>query len=69
LAKELDLDIEKFNRDRNSKTVKDRLNADIAEANKYGFRGTPTFEMNGVVFTGTRSSSYFNNIIKQFLEQ
>ncbi len=69
LAKELDLDIEKFNADRNSKTVEEKLNADIAEANKYGLRGTPTFVMNGVVVTGTRSQSYFNNIIKRLLEQ
>ena len=65
LAKELDLDIEKFNADRNSKTVEERLNADIAEANKRGFRGTPTFVINGVVVTGSRSQSYFNNIIKR----
>ena len=69
LAKELDLDIEKFNADRNSKTVEEKLNADIDEANNHGFRGTPTFVMNGVVVTGTRSQSYFNNIIKRLLEQ
>jgi protein-disulfide isomerase len=69
LAKELDLDIEKFNADRNSKTIEEKLNADIAEADKHGFRGTPTFVINGVVVTGTRSQSYFNNIIKRLLEQ
>ena len=69
LAKELDLDIEKFNADRNSKTIEEKLNADIAEANKHGFRGTPTFVINGVVVTGTRSQLYFNNIIKRLLEQ
>ena len=69
LAKELDLDIEKFNTDRNSKTVGEKLNADIAEANKHSLRVSPTFIMNGVVVTGTRSQSYFNNIIKRLLEQ
>jgi len=69
LARELDLDIEKFNADRNSKTVEEKLNADIAEANKHGFRGTPTFVMNGVVVKGTRYQSYFNNILKRLLEQ
>jgi predicted DsbA family dithiol-disulfide isomerase len=65
----LDLDIDKFNKDRNSKTVEDLLNADIAEADKLGLRGTPTFVINGVVVTGTRSQSYFNNIIQRLLEQ
>lgn len=69
LAKELDLDIERFNADRSSKTVEEKLNVDIAEANKHGFRGTPTFVINGVVVTGTRSQLYFDNIIKRLLEQ
>ncbi len=69
LAKELDLDIDRFNTDRNSKTVEDQLNADIAEANKHSLSGTPTFVMNGVVVTGVRSQSYFSNIMKQLLEQ
>ena len=69
LAKELDLDIDRFNTDRNSKTVEDQLNADIAEANKHSLHGSPTFVMNGVVVTGTRSQSYFNNIMKRLLEQ
>lgn len=69
LAKELDLDIEKFNADRNSKTVEGKLNADITEANKHNIHSTPTFVMNGVVVTGSRSRSYFNNIIKLLLEQ
>ena len=69
MAKKLDLDIDKFNSYRNSKMVEEKLNADIAEANKHGFSGTPTFVMNEVVVTGSRSQSYFNNIIKRFLEQ
>jgi protein-disulfide isomerase len=69
LAKELDLDIDKFNKDRNSKTVEDLLSADIAEADKLGLRGTPTFVIDGVVVTGTRSQPYFNNIIQRLLEQ
>jgi protein-disulfide isomerase len=69
LAKELDLDIDQFNTDRNSKMVEEKLNEDIAEANKQGFRSTPTFVINGVVVTGTRSQSYYNNIIKRLLEQ
>jgi predicted DsbA family dithiol-disulfide isomerase len=69
LAKELHLDIDRFNTDRNSKTVEDQLNADIAEANENSLRSTPTLVMNGVLVTGTRSQSYFNNIMKRLLEQ
>ncbi len=69
LAKELNLDIERFNRDRNSKTVEDQLNADIAEAQKHNFRGTPTFVMNGVVIAGAQPRPYFDNVMKRLLEQ
>lgn len=68
LAKELNLDIEQFNTDRNSKTIEQQLNADIAEAQKHNFRGTPTFVINGVVVAGAQPQSYFENVIKRLLE-
>jgi protein-disulfide isomerase len=68
LAKELNLDIERFNADRKSKTIEQQLSADIAEAQKHNFRGTPTFVMNGVVVAGAQSRPYFENVIKRLLE-
>lgn len=69
LAKELNLNIERFNKDRNSKTVEEQLNRDIAEAEKHNFSSTPTFVMNGVVIIGARTQTYFEDIIKRLLEE
>ena len=66
-AQELNLDIERFNADRNSKTAEDQLNADLAEAQKHNFRGTPTFVINGVVVAGAQPRSYFEDVIKRLL--
>jgi protein-disulfide isomerase len=69
VAEKLGLDIKKFNDDRNSKMIEDQLNADIAEAQKHNFRGTPTFVMNGVIVEGAKPRAYFDNIIKRLLEE
>jgi len=69
LAEELGLDIGKFNSDRNSKSVEEQLNADLAEAQKHNFRGTPTFVVNGVVVPGAQPRSYFDDVIKRLLPE
>lgn len=45
-AKELNLDIETFSNDIKSKSVKDKLNRDVALAKKAGATGTPTILLN-----------------------
>jgi protein-disulfide isomerase len=47
LAKDLDLDLEKFDTDRKSEAVADAVAADRKQADKLGLRGTPTIYING----------------------
>lgn len=48
LAKQLSLDVEKFNKDRNSDEVKRKVADDLAAGNALGVNATPTFFLNGV---------------------
>ena len=47
IAPELQLDIEKFTADINSKKVTQKINKDLADAQKAGVTGTPTIFING----------------------
>lgn len=46
-ARQLGLDMEKFNQDIELKEVKDRIERDKMEGTKLGIQGTPTFFLNG----------------------
>ena len=46
-AKELNLDLEKFNKDRDSKSVKDKVSADLLSGQQAQVNATPTFYLNG----------------------
>jgi protein-disulfide isomerase len=48
LATELKLDIDTFNKDRNSDTVKRKVSDDLAAGNQLGVNATPTFYVNGI---------------------
>ena len=62
-AKELGLNIQKFNADRNSKEVEDIVKADAEQANKLGFNGTPGFALNGVKILGAYPQDHFEKVI------
>lgn len=47
LAGQLGLDLAKFNKDRESESVKKRVNDDVAVGNLVGINATPTFFLNG----------------------
>lgn len=51
IAEDLDLDLEQFNRDRNSPEAKAAINEDLTLAQKVGIRGTPFFALNGQVLS------------------
>lgn len=51
-AKNLNLDVDQFNRDRNSQAAETAISQDIQLAESLGITGTPFFVMNGEVFTG-----------------
>ena len=52
-AKNLGLDVQKFNQDRGSKAAEAAIAQDVQMAEKLGVDGTPFFVMNGNIFSGS----------------
>jgi protein-disulfide isomerase len=52
LAQSLSLDLDKFNRDRNSEAAKTAVQKDVELGQTLGIRGTPTYIFNGLLFSG-----------------
>jgi protein-disulfide isomerase len=63
-AKKLGLDIAKFNRDRTSSAAETAIAADLALAEKLQINGTPTFIMNGQLFSGAVPIEDFEQRLK-----
>ena len=68
-AKELDLDIEQFNKDRKSEASKEAVEKDMADGKEVGVRGTPYFLINGVGLSGAQPLQNFERIIKRLQEE
>ena len=67
-AKEIGLDVEQFKQDAASKAVKDRVAADLAEAEKLGVTGTPAFFINGRFLSGAQPFASFKRVVDSNLE-
>lgn len=67
LAKDLGLDVEKAAKDAKSEAVKNKIEADIAEAKKFGIEGTPAYLINGVPLRGAYPIEAFEKIITKLL--
>ncbi len=65
LAKDLGLNVDKFNRDRQSESARNAINQDIELAQALGINGTPTFIMNGISFSGAVPLSEMENVLQQ----
>ncbi|MBT3585249.1 MAG: thioredoxin domain-containing protein [Halobacteriovoraceae bacterium] len=65
IAKKLRVDMARLRKDIKSKKVTDIIKEDIAEANKFGIRGTPGFIINGVPVKGAYPTSHFIGIIDE----
>lgn len=63
LAKSLKLDMEKFQKDMDSKIVKDKVQADLTEDESVGINSTPTFFLNAKQIK-VRSTEEFKNLLK-----
>lgn len=63
IATELGLNIDKFNKDRESQEIADQIKADQEQATKLGFNGTPGFTLNGVKILGAYPIDHFEKII------
>jgi len=69
LAKDLKLDMEKFDKDRNSDEIAEQVAFEKAEAESHKLRGTPSFLANGIVIRGAQNLGYFSKVIDRLLSE
>jgi protein-disulfide isomerase len=68
-AKALGVDVKRCELDAASQVVRERIAADMAEAQKFGFEGTPGFLINGVPVKGAYPVAHFEDVIKKLNAQ
>lgn len=66
-AKKVGANLAKVEKDAKSDAVKKKIDSDLAEAQKFGFRGTPSFLVNGVPVRGAVPAEEFARIIDKHL--
>ncbi len=66
-AKELKLDMDKFNADRISPETAAKVQADIAQGSLFGVRGTPTIFINGIRIVGANNAKIEETITEQIV--
>lgn len=66
-AKKVGADMKKLSKDLEDPALMERINADIAEAQKFGISGTPGFAINGVTLKGAYPFPEFKKIIDRHL--
>ncbi len=64
-AKAVGADLGKIAKDVNSEAIQKRIDADMEEANKFGFQGTPGFLLNGIPVKGAYPESHFDELINE----
>ncbi len=67
IAKNLGLDIEKFNKDRKDPAIQALIDGDVNEGRQAGVRGTPTIFVNGIRLQN-RSLEGFQEVIEKALK-
>ena len=68
-AATIGLDIERFKKDIDSDSVKARIEADVAAAEKLGVTGTPAFFVNGRFLSGAQPFDAFQRVIDEELKE
>lgn len=68
-AKNLGLNIDQFNADRQSEKIDAQIRSEIEQARKFNITGTPAFIINGVLVRGAQSIEYFDNVIQRVLKE
>lgn len=63
IAKDLGLNIEKFNKDRTSEEAEKQIQEDMKQAQNVGIQGTPGFILNGVKILGAYPLEHFEKVI------
>lgn len=64
-AKKVGADMAKLAKDVKSEAVQKRIDADMAEAAKFGFQGTPGFILNGIPVKGAYPTQHFDDLISE----
>ena len=67
-AREIGLDVEKFEADRTSSEVRAIVERDLAEASKLGVSGTPAFFINGRFLSGAQPYENFKRVVDELLK-
>lgn len=67
VVKKIGGDVAKVKADAEGKVVKERIEADMAEAEKFGMTGTPGFIVNGVALRGAYPFEFFKTVIDRQL--
>ena len=67
-AKELKLDVAKFEKDFSSQTAKQRVQNDFLEGSESGVQGTPTFYLNGAKIANPQSVEAFKQILTEAIK-
>ncbi len=68
-AKDLKLDMDQFNKDRNSDAISDQIELEKMDAAERKLTGTPVFIANGVVIRGAKTLDYFVRVIDRLLAE
>lgn len=68
IAKQLGLDMNRFNKDRASEAVKTQVDNDLKQAEEMGARGTPHFIINGESLSGALPTAEFRKVINAQLK-
>jgi protein-disulfide isomerase len=67
IAQQLNLDMEKFDKDQQDPQIRAMINRDLSEGNRVGVRGTPTVFINGRLLRN-RSMTGFQALIEKSLK-
>jgi protein-disulfide isomerase len=68
-AKQLELNIEQFNKDRKDENLKKEILKEQAQAKKFGATGTPAFFVNGKKLSGARPLAQFKAAVEDALKK
>ena len=68
IAQQLNLDMEKFEKDRKDPRIRAMINRDLVEGNQAGVRGTPTVFINGRLLRN-RTMAGFQELIEKALKK
>ena len=68
-AQEIGLDMGKFKEAMDKEKGKDRIKSDMAEAEKFGARGTPNFFINGRNFRGAQPIEAFKGVVDEEIKK